>query len=96
LADRGGIAGLVAASALSGDGMSDEPKKRSRAWIWWAALTVLLAAYPLSIGPAFLLARKFGGAPVALMIYMPILGTLHRWPPIGRVVIWYLHLWGAF
>jgi hypothetical protein len=31
--------------------MSDEPKKRSRAWIGWAAV-VLFLLYPLSIGPA--------------------------------------------
>jgi hypothetical protein len=28
--------------------MSDEPRKRSRAWVWWTAL----ALYPLSMGPA--------------------------------------------
>jgi hypothetical protein len=32
--------------------MSDEPKKRSRRWIVWVLLAVLLLAYPLSIGPA--------------------------------------------
>jgi hypothetical protein len=31
--------------------MSDEPKKRSRSWIWWA-LVVVFVLYPLSIGPA--------------------------------------------
>ena len=31
--------------------MSDEPKKRSRAWIGWAAF-LLFVLYPLSIGPA--------------------------------------------
>jgi hypothetical protein len=35
--------------------MSDEPKKRSRAWIWWALLA-LLVLYPLSLGPAFAIA----------------------------------------
>jgi hypothetical protein len=31
--------------------MSDEPKKRSRAWIGWT-LVVVFVLYPLSIGPA--------------------------------------------
>jgi|HubBroStandDraft_4_1064222.scaffolds.fasta_scaffold207995_3 hypothetical protein len=32
--------------------MSDEPKKRSRAWMGWAAIGFLLLAYPFSVGPA--------------------------------------------
>jgi hypothetical protein len=34
------------------DGMSVEPKKRSRAWIGWAVAALLLLAYAISIGPA--------------------------------------------
>jgi hypothetical protein len=34
-----------------GDGMSDEPKKRSRKWIGWTLLLALVL-YPLSLGPA--------------------------------------------
>jgi hypothetical protein len=30
--------------------MSDEPKKRTRAWIWWTV--ALLVLYPLSMVPA--------------------------------------------
>jgi hypothetical protein len=37
--------------------MSDEPKKRSRAWIGWA-LVVALVLYPLSMGPALWVATK--------------------------------------
>ncbi len=40
--------------------MSDEPKRRSRAWIWWAMLA-LLVLYPLSIGPAKLIGWRFDG-----------------------------------
>jgi len=31
--------------------MSEEPKKRPRAWIWWALLALLIL-YPASAGPA--------------------------------------------
>ena len=75
--------------------MSDEPKKRSWKWIAWTALA-LIALYPLSVGPVLLLAGKWGGLPAAIMVYAPILGTLHRWPAVGRVVLWYLRLWGVF
>jgi hypothetical protein len=47
--------------------MSDEPKKRSRTWIWWTALALPLL-YALSIGPA-----------VWLELYGPVRGdTLRR------------------
>jgi hypothetical protein len=90
------IHGIGAKHLDPNDGLNDEPQKRSRVWIWWTVAALLFMGYPLSIGPVFLLARNCGGLPVALMVYMPILGTLHRCPPVGRVVIWYLHLWGAF
>ncbi len=32
--------------------MSDEPKRRSRAWIGWAFVLLLVVVYPLSEGPA--------------------------------------------
>jgi hypothetical protein len=77
--------------------MNDEPMKRWLAWIWRATpLALLVIGYPLSIGPGMLLAEKCGGLPLAIAVYSPILATLHRWPPVGRVVIWYLHLWGVF
>jgi hypothetical protein len=31
--------------------MSDAPKKRSRAWVFWVFIAVVFLAYPLSIGP---------------------------------------------
>ena len=37
--------------------MSDEPKKRSRAWIWWA-LILMFVLYPLSTGPSMRLASS--------------------------------------
>jgi hypothetical protein len=36
------------ADTTEGDGMSDEPKKRSRAWIGWALLVVALSGCSLS------------------------------------------------
>lgn len=74
--------------------MSEE-KHKSRAWIWWAAIAVL-ALYPLSIGPAMLLAEYLGGAPLVLAVYSPILATIRRCRPIGEIVLWYLKLWGVF
>jgi hypothetical protein len=41
------------------DGMSDEPKKRSRKWIGWA-FVLLVVVYPLSEGPAIWLVTHYG------------------------------------
>ncbi|HEV8002003.1 MAG TPA: hypothetical protein VGP63_19095 [Planctomycetaceae bacterium] len=59
--------------------MSDEPKKRSRAWIVWAVLVIPLL-YTLSIGPA-----------VWLELYSPLRGEKLRqfdeaaYAPLRRV-----------
>ena len=53
--------------------MSDEPKKRSRAWIW--RTVALFSLYPLSIGPANRICVTVGGH--AMEIYGTIYGPLH-------------------
>jgi hypothetical protein len=40
--------------------MSDEPKKRSRTWVWWALVLLFLLGYALSIGPAYWWASQEG------------------------------------
>jgi hypothetical protein len=37
--------------------MSDEPKKRWGAWVWWLPIVTLPILYVLSVGPAETLAR---------------------------------------
>jgi hypothetical protein len=75
--------------------MSDEPKKRSRAWIWWALIAVVLLAYLLAMGPvssrAFLLS---GDAKNALSgIYAPV-GWLCEHSAFARDVVgWYVAWW---
>ncbi|HEV8003974.1 MAG TPA: hypothetical protein VGP63_29175 [Planctomycetaceae bacterium] len=54
--------------------MSDEPKKRSRAWVWMA-LVAILVLYPLSVGPAaWIVARTDSPAAYAFtkVAYAPV------------------------
>jgi hypothetical protein len=67
--------------------MSDEPKKRSRAWIWWAV--AILGLYVLSIGPA---TGFFGGSidPWPKLayeaFYAPLYWVSEKVPPVGRAI----------
>jgi hypothetical protein len=77
--------------------MSHEPKKKrlwSRAWIWWVA--ALLALYPLSIGPAFLLCAKTNsGAGLVLfgVAYAPLIWVCEQSPALKSAMRSYLDWW---
>jgi hypothetical protein len=73
--------------------MSDEPKKRSRAWIGLAALLMLLVLYPLSIIPAIITWRclvayrvvsPYGPTRPALeFAYAPVVSFLREHPALN-------------
>jgi hypothetical protein len=77
--------------------VSDEPKKRSRAWIWWASLALPLL-YALSIGPACWLEcygpmrgdrlRRFDE-----VIYAPLRRVYKTHPILEAAVDRYVGLW---
>jgi hypothetical protein len=69
--------------------MSDEPKKRSRAWIGWALFT-LLVLYPLSAGPAWWIADHFECWEPVWIAYLPATWSLSKVPPLFDAFIWYL------
>jgi hypothetical protein len=72
--------------------MRDEQKKRSRAWIWWTVLA-LLVLYPLSIGPAHLICWKTGTNVWYLeTIYWPIVAATNASDTAYCIVEWYIEL----
>jgi hypothetical protein len=75
------------------DGMSDEPKKRSRAWIGWA----LVVLYPLSIGPADCIVGRCSGHPWIsaglLAAYYPISSICAKSATLTTMLGHYLVLW---
>jgi hypothetical protein len=78
--------------------MSDEPKKRSRAWIWGAGILLLFTSYPLSTGPAYWLAFRSRDSAARLntlcTIYAPI-GWLRAHSESGRACVdRYMAVWG--
>ena len=81
--------------------MSDEPKRRSRAWIGWALIAAILL-YPLSMGPAF---RWASGDPIADPMahferverlgtaYAPIVWLNQHFEWASSATKWYMALW---
>jgi hypothetical protein len=70
---------------------SDEPKKRSWAWIWWT-LIALLVLYPLSMGPAL---RYFHSRAV-WDAYDPLVRICDAWGgPLEYLKRSYNDLWGV-
>ncbi len=72
--------------------MSDEPKKRSRAWIGRMSLT-LLVLYPLSMGPAYGPAMPLFNPKTLWTAYAPMWWIWTHSKPASRVIDWYLDLW---
>jgi hypothetical protein len=67
--------------------MSDEPKKRTCAWVLWALITVLVVVYPLSLGPAISLGRVSNtGIAGEQSVYAPI-WWMYRHSPAVRTVV---------
>jgi hypothetical protein len=80
--------------------MGNEPEKRSRAWIGWAAGLLLFVVYPLSMGPAFRSANQslFEDPNKAqwratLWVYAPIFWLSDHSEWAARFHSWYLGIW---
>ena len=67
--------------------MSDEPKKRSRAWIWWTLLVVFVLLYPLSVGPMAWLESHDWIPSIVMDVYEPLWHVpidRHPWDWLSR------------
>jgi hypothetical protein len=73
--------------------MSDEPKKRSRAWIGWALLAAMVL-YPLSLGPVCWLAPQSSDETIN-KVYAPIDWLRSRSETVDNAVVWYTRLLGV-
>ena len=76
--------------------MSDEPKKRSRAWIGWALLAVFVL-YPLSVGPVNWLYQHSDKDTriyrAARVVHAPIDYLTNHSKTAYDVVSWYVSFW---
>jgi hypothetical protein len=72
------------------DGMSEEPKKRSRVWIGWTLLA-LVVLYPLSIGPAWYVCTRTDGWWV-FSVYRPLF-WICKDGALQSLLVKYLGLW---
>jgi hypothetical protein len=75
------------------DGMSDEPKKRSRGWIVWALIAFLLMVYPLSMPPALNWTIGHGHVRVVYNFYRPVM-SVAKLPVLKDMMKWYSSIWG--
>jgi hypothetical protein len=74
--------------------MSDEPKKRRGAWIWWAIPALVL--YPLSAGPEYFVARRLGiNDEWTAPIYAPIGWVVRQWQPLEDANEAYFEFWAG-
>ena len=74
--------------------MSDEPKKRWGAWIWWLPIVTLSILYVLSIGPAETLARHGYIDPEPYRTAYAPVKWLHDNSTVGRRLLeWYMRFW---
>jgi hypothetical protein len=72
--------------------MSDDPKRRSRAWGWWVILA-LLVLYPLSMGPVGCISNRNQSWKIFNEAYAPLIWLCQASEPISRGVHWYLDFW---
>jgi hypothetical protein len=78
--------------------MSEQPKKKSRAAFWTAAIVIsLIIAYPLSVGPVqWLTNHGMVSQPVAdffIAFYLPLRKISQKFEWVNRVLRWYVGLW---
>jgi capsule polysaccharide export protein KpsC/LpsZ len=76
--------------------MSDEPKKRTRPWVLWTLIAVVLLVYPLSMGPASHYAIN-SNDPIAGIdrmetVYAPIFWLRRHSELVKAAVDWYVRL----
>jgi hypothetical protein len=77
--------------------MSDEPKKRPRAWGWigWAMIAILLLAYPLSMPPVMRWGFDRGELPRPVYkLYKPVMWVASL-PVLKGMMSWYSSFWGV-
>lgn len=72
--------------------MSEE-KRKSRAWIWWAALAALLMMYPLSYVPFWMLVEMGWVSPVTgaradMSFYRPLLWASGKSETLHNAINW--------
>ncbi len=75
--------------------MSDEPQKRSWAWIGWVLVAAFLF-YPLSIGPVRWIVDRtesVAAHDAYRVIYKPLAALSRRSPTVHQVVARYLRVW---
>ncbi|HEV3299839.1 MAG TPA: hypothetical protein VG055_09360 [Planctomycetaceae bacterium] len=73
--------------------MSDEPKKRSRAWIWWA-LILMFVLYPLSVGPSMRLASSSDSwLQFHSIVFEPLFWVSEQSETIDSAFGWYSRVW---
>jgi hypothetical protein len=72
--------------------MSDERKKRSRAWIGWT-LIALFVVYPLSMGPVGWISNRNQSWRIFNAAYAPLIWLCESSEPISRGINWYLDFW---
>jgi hypothetical protein len=70
--------------------MSDEPKGRSRKWMWCVTALALLMLYPLSTGPVMLLTGRCN-----YPIYGPLFRLGEKSDLFASLLFFYWCLWGA-
>jgi hypothetical protein len=76
--------------------MSDEPKKRSRAWIGWASALSFLVIYVLSVGPmGWLWTRGYIPYRLFYVLYAPLDWAYVHSNAVRRVADWYYYVWGG-
>ncbi|HET6326591.1 MAG TPA: hypothetical protein VFG04_18085 [Planctomycetaceae bacterium] len=69
--------------------MSDEPPKRTRAWIGWM-VGLLLLLYPMSMGPVIRFAKR---TDVPMAVYEPFFRLCDACGPLDVMKDRYLLLW---
>ncbi len=73
--------------------MSDEPKKRSRAWVWWSAalfLVYVLSIFPVAFSFAYCvdatLISNQRAESILRVIYWPIVWCMDHSPAVDRTM----------
>lgn len=75
---------------------SEKEDPKSHFSLILSAAVAILLCYPLSIGPAVKLTRRYPGTfPVARVLYRPLGLAVDRCEPLAHFLNWYANLWLA-